>query len=78
MCYLLEISLKIISRTKDIIDESFLGVNLYHANVFKYETTVMTYQNHLALAAEISESAVYNLKQKTTENSIKNLDGFDR
>lgn len=37
----------------------------------------MTYQNYLALAAEIFESAVDILK-KMTEEFIKNLDGFDR
>lgn len=38
----------------------------------------MTYQNHLALAAEIFESAVDVLKKKMTEEFIKSWDGFDR
>lgn len=38
----------------------------------------MTYQNHLALSAEIFESAVDVLKKKMMEEFIKNWDGFDR
>lgn len=75
---MLEIRLKSTSRTKDTTGESFLGVNLYHVDILKYETSVMTYQNHFTSAAEIFESAVYVLKQKMTDNFIKNLDGFDR
>lgn len=70
--------MKIISRTKDITDESFLGVNLYHTDICKYEASVMTYQNRLALAAEIFESAVYVLKQKMKDNFSKNVDELER
>lgn len=50
----------------------------YHTVILKYETTVKVYQNHLALAAEIFESAVYVLKLKMKKKIIKNSNGFDR
>lgn len=43
----------------------------YQADILKYETTEMTYQNYLVLPAEIFESAAYVLKQKMTKNFIK-------